>query len=437
MPAAAASRAAGRALLLRDYIAARLTAPSGGYFAAAAPPVGALAAPIPFGDLPSRSAYRDALASAYAALTLQGGAWLTPAELFTPHYGAALAGWMLSQQAGEGRVSEIVEAGGGTGTLACDVLAAIQAACPATYSGLTYASLDVSASLSAAAASKIRGAGHGPRHRAVVGDARDVAAWPPPPTTPGRTIILACEVLDNLPHDRVRPDGGGGWLEAVVECENDDASSVPTPLSERHRPAADPLILRVLQTGVPWSSGGGGGGGKQRQSSLLTSAVAWALGEDGAHAVATPGSDVWLPTGALALFDAAFAARPHHTLLAADFDALPGVALSGAGAPLVAASDAERGTIDLPSLYTLPPAGSGGATDIFFPIDFTFLARLYAAAGAAARSDGAAARHCSSASFFRAVLDGPSPTATLSGWDPMVDDFENTSVLVGRAGAGR
>ena len=432
MPAAAASRAAGRALLLRDYIAARLTAPAGGYFAAAAPPVGALGAPIPFSDLPSRSAYRDALAAAYAALTARGAAWLTPAELFTPHYGAALAGWMLSPQAGEGGVREIVEVGGGTGTLACDVLAAIQAACPATYEGLTYTSLDVSASLSAAASAKIRGAGHGPRHRAVVGDSRDASVWPPPPTTAGRTIILACEVLDNLPHDRVRRDGGGGWLEAVVECDGDGDTSVPTPLSERHRPAADPLILRVLQTGVPWSSGRGGGK-QQQQSSLLASAVAWALGED-AHAAATPGSDVWLPTGALALFDAAFAARPHHTLLAADFDALPGVSLRGAGAPLVATTDAAGGTVDLPSLYTLPPAG--GATDIFFPSDFAFLARLYAGAGAAAGAGSAAARHCSSASFFRAVLDGPSPTATLSGWDPMVDDFENTSVLVGRVKGG-
>ena len=54
--------------------------------------------------------------------------------------------------------------------------------------------------------------------------------------------------------------------------------------------------------------------------------------------------------------------------------------------------------------------------------------------GEAAGARGAAAAHCKSAAFFRAALGGaPSPTATGSGWDPMLDDFENTSVLVGRS----
>ncbi len=44
----------------------------------------------------------------------------------------------------------------------------------------------------------------------------------------------------------------------------------------------------------------------------------------------------WLPTGCLALLDTLHTARPAHMLLAADFDALPGVRVAGAGAPLVA-----------------------------------------------------------------------------------------------------
>ena len=47
---------------------------------------------------------------------------------------------------------------------------------------------------------------------------------------------------------------------------------------------------------------------------------------------------VFLPTRTLALLDALCAALPAHTLLAADFDALPDRVLPGTNAPLVAST---------------------------------------------------------------------------------------------------
>ena len=94
-------------LLLRDFISRRLT----GYFSAPASfsPVGELAralaeeerkkekksnlggdgpTSIDFPSLSGRSSYEHALSRLYRALSVS---WLTPSELFSPHYGRAVA----------------------------------------------------------------------------------------------------------------------------------------------------------------------------------------------------------------------------------------------------------------------------------------------------------------------------------------------------------
>lgn len=50
-------------------------------------------------------------------------AWLTPSEIFTPHYGAAVASCLLEDTRLRGKQPlRVIEIGGGTGTLAKDVL---------------------------------------------------------------------------------------------------------------------------------------------------------------------------------------------------------------------------------------------------------------------------------------------------------------------------
>jgi hypothetical protein len=51
-------------------------------------------------------------------------AWITPSELFTPAYGAALGAFILQRHAEDAAVQplRIVEVGGGNGTLAKDIL---------------------------------------------------------------------------------------------------------------------------------------------------------------------------------------------------------------------------------------------------------------------------------------------------------------------------
>lgn len=136
--------------LLRTFLHDTLYHPKDGYFAKE-PPVGSLACPLDFPAMRgqrgvcavtklvrpssrnlytlcsfpafvSHADYLAALSQRYKELKM---AWLTPAEIFSPVYGAAVATFICEQHRphthGEGL--NIMEVGGGTGTLAVDILA--------------------------------------------------------------------------------------------------------------------------------------------------------------------------------------------------------------------------------------------------------------------------------------------------------------------------
>lgn len=106
-------------VLTREYIYGALYARESGYFATRhvlhAPP-----APLAFGELWGEREYRTRVAELYRADT---EAWLTPVEVFAPHYSRALARYMLSSPfcPPDGRLA-VYEIGGGAGTNALHIL---------------------------------------------------------------------------------------------------------------------------------------------------------------------------------------------------------------------------------------------------------------------------------------------------------------------------
>lgn len=64
--------------------------------------------PLDLASLAGEPAYREAVRQAYDSL---GNAWLTPSELLTPHYGRALAQWLLRDWQQHGGALRIVEVG--------------------------------------------------------------------------------------------------------------------------------------------------------------------------------------------------------------------------------------------------------------------------------------------------------------------------------------
>jgi len=146
---------------------------------------------------------------------------------------------------------------------------------------------------------------------------------------------------------------------------------------------------------------------------------------------ALPGArhrDVFAPVGAVALLRVLRDEFPAHRALLADFDELPPSDASGAAtarmpgalhgvtnAPIVSGS-----TGDFAS-YLVPH----GTADVFFPTDFAHLAAVYA--DVVGREPP---RVLKSRDFLAANARAVRATATRSGFNPMLDDFDNTSVLV-------
>lgn len=147
-------------------------------------------------------------------------------------------------------------------------------------------------------------------------------------------------------------------------------------------------------------------------------------------------SSIFLPTGALQLFDTLHRVRPNHRVLAADFDFLPETVIQGKNAPLVATT-IDGVTRDYGSYLVQP-----GVADIFFPSDFELLSRLYdrsrSSCGNREVGDRTAARHFKSKDFFkkwaeveREEGDGKKRTRMCQdGYDPLVEDYSNTAFLV-------
>ena len=77
----------------------------------------------------------------------------------------------------------------------------------------------------------------------------------------------------------------------------------------------------------------------------------------------------------------------------------------------------------------MPP----GSADIFFPVEFGLLARLYAAAARDAAGDAAphvTTRVLKSREFFQTYADVSQTACSGGGYNPLLKDFINTSFLL-------
>ena len=97
--------------LLRDFLTRSLYDRGTGYFSKKVVQAGSA---LPFRAFAGETDYRMALAAEYAR---SGRAWLTPVEIFQPHYAHALARSILATHAARYSPSEplqILEVGGGS-----------------------------------------------------------------------------------------------------------------------------------------------------------------------------------------------------------------------------------------------------------------------------------------------------------------------------------
>lgn len=418
--------------LLRDYIRATLYHPTLGYFCKQRAPMACLDAPIAFDTLDGRDDYLDVVADHYNTLQHH---WLTPAELFRPHIGRSIASYMVGQwdkkreMQGRNENLTIVELGGGTGSLACDILEWLREHRSDLYASCRYESIDISENLARMQECRVRDRGHGPVFRSNVGDACQQETWKSVVNRNDCPFIIGMEVLDNLPHDKVVPmDRGDGdmiWMESCVSMVHDDIGEV----DEVFRPVSDACIRHVLGVYLQMNEESLDRDGRMgkylekkgtQKKTLFDAVFAWLLDIQG---VPEP---VFLPTSAYMLFDAIQHAVPHHQLILSDFDYLPDVIIAGEHAPIVSSTTdgkaRDRGTL-------FPPFGS---SDIFFPTNFELLKRLYLSIQekSSLQEIELDVQYEKAEEFFRDNVPDISLATTKSGFVPLLEDYSNTSFLL-------
>jgi len=240
--------------LLRNHLGRALVDGVGSsYFSKAV--VGRLAQTLDFQKMGGNKDYRRVLHAHYAD---SSEAWLTPVEIFAPHYAEAIGRSMLSRHRatfGANEPLRICEVGGGTGTAVVSLLSWLQRTSPADYERCQYLLLEPSAHFAQVQAARLRDAGVGAeRARVVHAPASD---WHEAlgGTQEGGWSLLLLEVLDNLPHDKLRLDlASGVLLETHVEpapppAADDETAEGGTRL---HRPRGPlPACTALTQGHTP------------------------------------------------------------------------------------------------------------------------------------------------------------------------------------------
>ncbi|GLI61912.1 hypothetical protein VaNZ11_004435 [Volvox africanus] len=475
-------------LLVRDFIQNSLYHPTLGYFNAPTPPVGSVGGPINYWRIYCRDEFNILVSKKYQELETS---FLTPAELFSPWYGACIARHIVEHRrhhlAAEGQPLLIAEVGGGNGTLARDILDWLRDNRPQDYHQTSYTCLEISTSLAARQYDKVvRQGGHGGRFHLRRGSGLDPATWGSERRWE-HTFVLMMEVLDNLPHDRVfRRRASDPWQQTAVRLAQTDASPAPAPASapapsssqpplpatpppgrgsssssssssmERGpwqlvgEPLSDPLLRRTLSAVYRAPTR------EQQLDDRFYRVLDFILARDSQPA--SRDEVLWLPTACAAFLELLHDLRPNHSLIAADFDKLPDVRLPGRNAPLVAQKVGGR-NIDHDTLL-IP----WGTADIFFPTDFDALCALYRSAAhhvwgregvaitsavppppapdtdTASSSSGGSdeggnvgdvnAEHFRQGAVIKRYREMFN-TATICAFNPMVDDFVNARFFFG------
>ena len=475
---------------LREFLEISLYGDASGYFTKqdGLPPVAALDHAIDFPSLSDRHEYLYEVKKRYDEL---GNSWLTPAEIFSPYYGRTITRYILhkhlafatSVEGGLDNGNElkspsiehldnipklsIYEIGGGTGTLAKDVLNCLKSNYEMVYKKTCYTIIEISPSLAKIQHDTLINSGHQPRSntdngcfRILNGNALHSQTWEGlsdtdhecsknigNSTTRNRSgetcFVLAMEVLDNCVHDKIQWNiSDSAWREAMVYLDEDNNSLIERmcPLSD------DELINRCLTTWMQAKENDkiadacSTFGTKHLFKSTITSTrkylyniLNFVLG----NGVDASPDSLFLPTGALQLFDTLHTVRPRHHLLAIDFDFLPEVQIPGWNAPLVSQTK-NRKCLDYDSYLKHP-----GEVDIFFPSDFRFLSRLYqdsaryctkheSSLGIPSSERHSMPQVLKSSDFFSKWISEEDriSASTRSGYVPILEDYSNTSVLV-------
>lgn len=375
---------------------------------------------LDFASLRDRDDYARRLAQMYREQSRPAETfyqlWHTPSELFRPWYARGLARFILDwhgnrahSQANDPLI--IFEIGPGNGTLCADICRFIRDQQPELFKPgrFEYHLVEISRHLVQQKLVPLQKS-----HPPGIIHIHNTSFLHWTQVQPRPCFVLAVEVFDNLPQDQIRFAPDGSLLQGMV-VTNDEAryAEEQKRYTSVFLPATDALILETVNAleaiGHTWPS--------LRGTLVDALQSIWPLT---AFNFEQPWRSEFIPTGPFQFFKILQQFFPAAATLITDFDALPDT-IPGHGAPVV--QTRYKGETVACSTYLL----QRGLFDIFFPINFAtskaLLDRLGEAVGR--RSPAVVQKH---ADFCRAHMECDR-TATRSGYNPMLEDFENVSFL--------
>lgn len=374
-------------------------------------------------ELQSRAAYEKAVAATYASAS---HGWMTPVELFSPFLSRAVAHRIHAVNRDESKVN-IIEIGGGRGTLAADILAHWSEVAPDFLRRVRYNLIEVSPALAKVQSENLR-------HWVNLGTAKvhnvDARIWFQSLSSDAQQSeemrstpchVVAMEVLDNLPHDLLRL--GAGSVEQAVAILSENPPSDSTAIMLEWRSELDETTSAAVKAfDLLRSDENDHFISQQRDPSFLSRArVSF-------ENMLTGGKrDLWVPTASYQLLKAISSSLSHAGMTISDFNSFPG-ALPGENAPVV--QRVQQGSTVVYESVTAAPFGK---VDIMFPTNFHALQRCHNSfAGNGVSENSYLYRILSQEKFFEEHSSEASINATTckDGYNPVLQDFENASFLL-------
>ncbi|KAI9806648.1 MAG: hypothetical protein M1825_006105 [Sarcosagium campestre] len=402
-------------MLTRDFIEDSLYNPSYGYFSKQAV-IFSPGTPFDFPSMRDEAEFQKQLDRRYQEFedvldARQYDAtrqlWHTPTEIFRPHYGEAIARYLVSNY----KLSLypyhdliIYEMGAGNGTLMLNILDYIRDTDPDVYARTQFKIIEISPALADLQQSNLRRTantrGHSDRVSIINESIFDWKTYVPSPC-----FFLALEVFDNFAHDSIRYDPFSEdplQGQVLIDAHGD--------FHEFYTRDMDPDARRFLEVRRRATAGAAKSYPHPLGSSRLLRRLRARLP---VAANLTPPE--YIPTRMLQFFDVLHASFPAHRLIMSDFHALPN-AVPGSNAPVVQ-TRYKRHVVPVTT-----PFVHQGYFDIFFPVHFPTMELMYRAV------TGKLTRVLTHEDFLRRwayVHD----TQTRSGENPMLSWYQNASVM--------
>ena len=399
--------------LTREFINDRLYNSKGGYFCKDDIQIGELSSPINFSEMIGYEDYTKTLSEKYPK-----NAWLTPSELFRPWYGFTIGNYihhafLRAQKKSNNKKQniKIIEVGAGAASAADSILYFFKNFEQASYATMEYKIVEISPQMCKKARAKLEN-----EHKKLLDNNQitivndDFLQYSQ--YDESLTFIILLEVLDNMPHDRVYfSDEKKQWFyETMVEFDDDIGL---TNLREKKVPINDYLIKEAVEYYIDFSKKQDFDEINKKAGFVENLIKSWYKIKDE--------KNVFLPTGCLRMLKNVNKYIPNHHYIMADFDMLSAKesAIQGINAPIVSKKlEKSHEKHDFKS-YLVPR----GEADIFFPTNFQLLKHMYKKV--TNQRSKVLKTHEFMDEFAKVKW-----AQTRSGYNPLKEDFLNTSILV-------